>query len=54
MPEPAKAAATNVPVAKSDDTNGNELVIDGEPKADPNDPLAVFKAQLSRPMVRGH
>lgn len=54
QPEPAKAALTGVPVAKSDDTNDNELAGDGGPKVDPNNPLTVFKAQLSRPMVMGH
>lgn len=50
QPEPAKAAMTAV--EKSGDTNGN-LVVAEQSQPNPNDPLSMFKAALSRPLVVG-
>lgn len=49
--QPAPAKAVTTAVEKSEDTNGN-LVADTV-KLDPNDPLSIFKAALSRPRVVG-
>jgi phage head maturation protease len=46
MPAPMKGVRT---VAKGDDTNGNDLVAAEQP--DMNDPMAAFKAVLSRPVA---
>lgn len=48
QPEPAKASTTAV--EKAADTNGN-LAVSAQPQLDPNDPLAMFKAVLARPIV---
>lgn len=46
MPAPMKGVRT---VAKGEDTNGNDLVAAEQP--DMNDPMAAFKAVLSRPVA---
>lgn len=50
QPAPAKAATTAV--EKSGDTNGN-LVVAEQSQPNPNDPLSMFKAALSRPLMVG-
>lgn len=45
MPAPMKGVRT---IAKSDDTNGNDLVAAGQ---ESNEPMSILKAALSRPVV---
>lgn len=50
QPEPSKAAVTDTPVSKSDDTKDGLASPAGE-QPDPTNPLSMFKAVLARPLA---